>query len=108
MRLHVTAGDGGTRSSVKLEARTSQDGSVLGQFLRNDLTPDELRGNLALLSHMDGTGNTGPSAMFDDWLMDGPGISGTTSATFGPIMFAQYTLHRGLCASNVVSAPPCS
>jgi hypothetical protein len=54
---------------------------------------------------MDDTDTMPPAAMFDDWVIDGPGISRDTSATFGPIMFAQYTLHRGVLKLTAQLAP---
>ncbi|NNF37075.1 MAG: hypothetical protein HKN71_00290, partial [Gemmatimonadetes bacterium] len=73
-------------------------------------------GNLALLSHhpsasgASGPGSVpastpAPAATFLDWTIDGPDVQATPAAAFGPIWFAQYTLHRGILKLTAQLAP---
>ena len=104
VRLHVVAADSGGRSRVELTARSPDDGPVLARLVHNHLTPEHLVGNLALLSHIEDD-TSGPGAVFTDWCISGSGILADSSASFGPIMFAQYTLHRSTLKLTAQLAP---
>lgn len=107
VRIHVSVTGGGDMARIELSVR-STEGALLARATRDDLPRDELLGNLALLSHADGAPTpAGPSeaATFDDWRIGGDGIVSDRSAGFGPIMFAQYTLHRGTLKLTAQLAP---
>jgi hypothetical protein len=91
--------------SLEVTARASDDGPVLARLVRDDLASGDLLGNLALLSHYEDAGTAGHAARFADWSIAGPGVSADLAATFGPIMFAQYTVHRGTLKLTAQLAP---
>ncbi len=105
LHLHLRATGAGRRSVLEVTARTREDGPVLAQLLRDDLDPEDLLGGLALLSHFEQADGSGPAFGFADWSIEGPGISGDPTRVFGPIMFAQYTLHRRTLKLTAQLAP---
>lgn len=74
--------------------------SVLGSNAQvvevENIEKEELEGNIALVSHFeDNKVNVEqPSAAFGNWEIYGGKISHKQDQTFGPICFAQYTLHN--------------
>ena len=54
-----------------------------------------LRGNVGLVCHVDADpeGAGTPAARFDDWQIEGRALDFDPARAFGPIYFAQYTLH---------------
>jgi hypothetical protein len=97
VRLHVSAEprpDG--RYRLVLGAADPSDGRLLAS-LQSEATADVLIGNVALLSHVDANDDpaSSPAARFSSWEMSGQKIVHAPEAAFGPVCFAQYTLHRG-------------
>jgi alkaline phosphatase D len=105
IRLQVQATVVGQRSVLEVTARARDDGSVLARLVREDLASEDLIGSLALLSHFDEPDPSGPAVRFADWSIEGPGVSAHPTATFGPVMFAQYTLHRRTLKLTAQLAP---
>ena len=101
--LEVTVIPVGEDARVSLVARPHVGGPELATFVR-DVASSELLGNCALLSHVD-PGGSGTGAVFDRWILSGPGLVANQDAAFGPIMFAQYTLHRGILKLTAQLAP---
>jgi hypothetical protein len=103
IRLDVSVREAGPSAVVSLTARTL-DGDVLDEFERDDLEAGALVGNCALLSHVEPAG-PGRGASFSRWRIAGAGIAVDPDAAFGPVMFAQYTLHRGTLKLTAQLAP---
>lgn len=107
VRLHASVAERGDRALVELSARSLQ-GALLARASRDDLRRDALLGSLALLSHAEDApmpAGSGGAATFDDWRIGGAGIVADGGAAFGPVMFAQYTLHRGVLKLTAQLAP---
>jgi len=103
VRLEATVTSVGENARVSLVARPRAGGPELATFVR-DVASSELVGNCALLSHVDPSGS-GTGAVFDRWTLSGRGLAANQDAVFGPIMFAQYTLHRGILKLTAQLAP---
>lgn len=97
VRLVVTATPGPAGYRLRLEARDVTTGRVLGSLEADAISEDALVGNVALLSHVDQADHEMDHAFvrFADWQLSGDKVGRDETATFGPIAFAQYTLHQG-------------
>jgi len=104
VRLEFGVSASGGRTRATLSARPSLGGPELATLTRDDLEEDAWIGNCALVSHAD-PGGPGRGAGFSEWRITGPGISASPEAAFGPVMFAQYTLHRGTLKLTAQLAP---
>ena len=104
VRLETTVTRTGSNTRVDLVARSADTGSERATFTRDDLPADDLIGNLALLSHSEPAG-PGAGAVLHNWAISGRGITADPDATFGPIMFAQYTTNRGVLKLTAQLAP---
>ncbi len=73
-------------------------GKELATLEEQDVPARQLSGSLALVSHFSDPSRklNVPSAWFDDLQLSGPGITAYPDRAFGPILFAQYTLSRGI------------
>jgi alkaline phosphatase D len=103
-QLRLTAEPAGEAFAVTLTVRDAR-GSVLGTITKNNVRPGELAGNLALVCNF---GNAQPAAAaakaaegaarfwFADWRIGGTKVSEHADRMFGPILFSQYTLTRGV------------
>ncbi len=105
VRLRVEAQPQGVgQYRLTLAAFDREDGDVLSAMSANGFSNDELTGNIALVSHFEGEAD-GPSARFSNWTMRGEKLDEDPDAAFGPICFAQYTLHRGTLKLTAQLAP---
>ena len=104
IRLGLRVTSSGSRSRLELSAKSISTGTELASLSREDLKVSEVVGNLALLSHV-GADRTGVGAVFRDWTISGVGIKADPNGVFGPIMFAQYTVHRGVMKLTAQLAP---
>ncbi len=103
--LHVSVEGSGTRARLALSLHSAEDGAELARLIRDDLESGDVLGNLSLLSHFTDPAEVEAAAVFADWRIGGAGISADPSASFGPIMFAQYTVHRGTLKLTAQLAP---
>ena len=105
----------GEEARLVLEARAPDGGPVLARVEASHPTRRVL-GNVALLSHSDAVPDPDTSAgagveiladaaTFRDWTIEGPDVVEDGSHLFGPVMFAQYTLHRGTLKLTAQLAP---
>jgi alkaline phosphatase D len=94
--LAVTGTPQPTGFHLRLTARDPDSRQVFATLER--LLPDaDFAGNIALLSHIDGPDQIVDSGVvrFADWRISGSKIVRDERAAFGPVAFAQYTLHEG-------------
>jgi hypothetical protein len=63
-----------------------------------DVKPEILKGNVALLSHFETKlkGEESRSVSFSDWRISSPDLQFNEDQVYGPVCFAQYTLHRSI------------
>ena len=96
LRLTIRPADG--RSAILFEARDPASGESVSRVEQSDLDPAALAGNLALVSHLPdmATPENGPAAWFSAWEIGGAKAEVHDESAFGPILFAQYTLSRGV------------
>ncbi|MBA4140314.1 MAG: alkaline phosphatase D family protein, partial [Segetibacter sp.] len=100
--------------------------SLMDELTVNNVPIENLTGNLALVVHYAneaerslGITESGlplkadttadktetPSAIFSDWKIQGPKIHYSASQTFGPVCFAQYTLHKKILKLTAQCVP---
>jgi phosphodiesterase/alkaline phosphatase D-like protein len=99
LRLQLAAVPRGGAYQLTLSATDVATTRLLGRFVVDDIPADTLVGNVALLSHVDVTeANAEPvaTAQFAAWRIAGEKVVANPANTFGPVCFAQYTVHRGV------------
>ena len=89
---------------VELTAQSQDGGPELVRLIQDGFKADDLTGNLALLSHFEEE-VPDEGVAFSDWSIGGSGISAEPSVSFGPVMFAQYTLHQNTLKLTAQLAP---
>ena len=107
LRLQLDAASAGDGYELTLAALNPEDGQVLATLESGAVAAENLVGNVALLSHVDKPEiETSPAvARFAEWELSGDKVSADERATFGPVCFAQYTLHRGTLKLTAQLAP---
>jgi len=98
IRLRLRATDG----ALELTAHDPETGAMLAQL--SSAARPNLAGNAALVSHFDGDEGA-PGATFSRFQLRGEGVVSDPAARFGPIYFAQYTVHRGVVKLTAQLAP---
>jgi len=102
LRLEVSWAHGS--AYAELAAFSTESGRELARLSDIGLEFEDVVGNVALLSHgPDDDPRSG--AAFSHWTLSGDGVHADVSRTFGPIMFAQYTLHEGTLKLTAQLAP---
>jgi len=70
------------------------------------IAPQDLQGNLALVANCPNKEETTSSLVaFSDWIFQGDKIVEAADQVFGPIFFAQYTLHKNTLKLTAQLAP---
>lgn len=87
----------------------SSGGKVLGSISKNNVTSEQLEGDLVLVSNFENEDskkdNFTKSVWFKDWNIQGSKITKYENRLFGPIMFTQYTLSRNVMKLTAQMAP---
>ena len=83
---------------LKLQALHPANGAVISEIERGRVPLDSLAGLFSLVSHFPTKDNARekPSAWFSDWRITGENIEAHEDRTFGPILWAQYTLSKNV------------
>ena len=90
LELTLRPSDSGHRATLTLlDARGGSAGAVTAT-----VPSGRVAGNLALVSH--GKGAKGPAYYFKDWTVRGKNLVGGEEQNWGPILWTQYTLSRGV------------
>ncbi|WP_343701679.1 alkaline phosphatase D family protein [Chitinophaga sp.] len=107
VRLALNAVPAGRDYSITLTAHSAGTGSPLTTLKAEHIPADSLSGNIALISHFDGEDaeDEGWVTGFREWKASGDKLDYDASHTFGPIYFAQYTLHRNVLKLSAQLAP---
>ena len=110
IELLFTANPEGENFIVGLTAYDPRTGSMLSHICKRNLPQDELSGNLALVSHFKNKSSSSEDkvcAWFSGWTAQGPGIEARPDRAFGPVLFAQHTLSRGILKMTAQMPPLC-
>ena len=111
VHLRLAARPQGGRYRITLEAlhgdRGDREGEPLARLTAEDVPSEALTGNVALVSHFEADEDAAgsPPVRFGRWVMRGSKLVHDPDATFGPVCFAQYTLHRGTLKLTAQLAP---
>ncbi len=82
---------------IHLAAKSADGDRQLAEMEVGDIPRHRLTGNIALISHFleaEKTAELYPSAAFADWKISGTKVDHHPDQVFGPVCFAQYTLHN--------------
>ena len=84
--------------NMQLSAIDTETGKVLVEIEEADIPEQNLYGSIALVSHFSelGRNNNIPSCWFNEWQASGSKLRNYPERTFGPVLFSQYTLSRGI------------
>jgi hypothetical protein len=111
MELRLTAEPSGASYLLTLSAFDPETGKLLAHASRGDIPADDLVGNLALVCH-EGPARKGEAARgasvrfwFRDWRVSGSKVDVHDEQTFGPILFAQHTLSKGVLKMTAQMPP---
>lgn len=107
--LRLSAIRGRTVCEVVLSAHDIFTEREIGSVRRRNVDPAQVQGNVALFADFerpdeDNTGSK-PRLWFLDWRLAGENVEIHEDRTFGPILFAQHTLSRGVLKMTVQMAP---
>lgn len=99
--LHLASTPEESGSTLTLSVRDTASGETVGQVQRTGLSAEILSGNLALFGGVEDPEKDGPSwgtprLWFRDWEGSGAALAAHEERAFGPILFAQHTLSRGI------------
>ncbi len=105
LRLEATPENGAYQ--LKLSAKDSKGENILAEIVALEIASEAMIGNLALVSHFVDTGEKSdqPSVAFAQWEITGSKINYQQDQAFGPICFAQYTLHNNILKISAQMAP---
>ncbi len=98
VELRFEARPVGDKVTLIISAADAVSKTLISSVEQSDVDPTELAGSLALVSHLPELAKpeAGPSSWFQDWTVDGARVKTDEKSAFGPILFAQYTLSRGI------------
>ncbi|TXE04802.1 alkaline phosphatase D family protein [Algoriphagus aquimarinus] len=92
--------------NLTLSASTSKNDNNPVVLTAEGITPQDLQGNLALVANCPNKEETTSSlGAFSDWVFQGDKIVEAADQVFGPIFFAQYTLHKNTLKLTAQLAP---
>nr|WKN35401.1 alkaline phosphatase D family protein [Tunicatimonas sp. TK19036] len=96
IKLVLQVTPNGNNPRIKLTAESLSSGQTLASFIVNQIPSGQLTGNIALISHFAESEENAdqPAVAFDRWSISGERVRYDAEQTFGPICFAQYTLHQ--------------
>ena len=101
----------GSQAVVFIVAKSSLDGLALAQF-QAVVEKNPMQGNLGLFCDpLSGPGQKNPPAnsltrfWFSDWRISGDKVVANESQVFGPVLWSQYTTHKGVMKMTAHIAP---
>ncbi|GAB3650278.1 hypothetical protein GCM10028791_17300 [Echinicola sediminis] len=107
LRLNLAAEPKGGFYTLKLTV-FSEEEEMLAVHQVEGLAPEAVSGALALVSHFPDDSKQDserPSVAFSHWELKGPKVLQFDNREFGPICFAQYTLHEKTLKLNAQLTP---
>jgi len=105
--LRLTAERDGKHYRLDLALLDPETDRVLAGANRGGIRPGDLAGSLALVSSFKKPGRSGGSrgAWFSNWRVSGSKVDKHDERAFGPILFSQYTLSRGILKMTAQMPP---
>lgn len=93
--------------SLKLRAVNPDNQQTMAELTVAGIPAETLTGNIALVSHFADAEETSahPAVAFENWEIQGGKVQHNPDQTFGPICFAQYTLHKSTLKLSAQLAP---
>ncbi|SFU14095.1 PhoD-like phosphatase [Algoriphagus locisalis] len=92
--------------TLTLSASAGENNKNSIVFSADYITPLDLQGNLALVAHCPKKEENSTSLVaFSDWVFQGEKIVESANQVYGPIFFAQYTLHKNTLKLTAQLAP---
>ena len=108
VELRLQAAPVGERYTLTLTAHDASTGAELGKFVRKDVPASRLMGNVALVSNPGpARGGRGATARFAfaGWKVGGAKVEAHPDRVFGPILFSQHSLSRGVMKMTAQMPP---
>lgn len=107
IRIELVAEPAGDTYKVLLKAVNPQSGELLATLEKGQVPAESLTGNIALVSDFPQKQDLadGICTWFQDWKISGSKIEVHDNQTFGPILFSQYTLSRGILKMTAQMPP---
>lgn len=107
IRLELRGKAEGRGYELALSAIDTSDGRQIDRVTDDRIDAEDLAGNVALVAHFDSeeSGSDTSSARFSDWRLAGSRVVAHPGQVYGPILFAQYTLDRGVLKLTAQLAP---
>lgn len=95
--LRMTGSWTGASYNLTLSASNTPEFSSPIQLELPDVKKEDVTGNLAIVAHAPkGDQSDAPLVSFSDWRLQGEKITTDAKQLFGPIVFAQYTVHKNI------------
>ncbi|REG88675.1 alkaline phosphatase D family protein [Algoriphagus antarcticus] len=92
--------------SLTLSGSTSKNNKNPIELTAEGIAPQDLEGNLALIANCPKKEESATSLVaFSDWVFQGDKIVESADQVYGPIFFAQYTLHKNTLKLTAQLAP---
>ncbi|MCD6354987.1 MAG: alkaline phosphatase D family protein, partial [Prolixibacteraceae bacterium] len=104
--LNVTATPQGDTYKVTVAATRKKTGELLSGEERDEIQGKTFWGSIALVSDFtDAPVTDTPSAIFSNWQAGGSKLIHNPARAFGPVLFTQYTLSRGILKMKTQMPP---
>jgi alkaline phosphatase D len=106
-RLSVKTKPNNGTYRLAVEVTDPAENSTLLSINKDNVSPEQLVGNIALVATAASENNLQdvPHASFSNWQISGGKLKQTPEQVFGPICFAQYTLHNRTVKLTAQLAP---
>lgn len=110
LRLRLEAQPAGSGYDLTLSVHDADTNARLGSVSRNAVPPDQLEGNVALYADFeDSEGSSTPRGAarlwFREFVVGGSKLLVHEERAFGPVLFTQYTLSRGVLKMTAQMPP---
>ncbi|MEN8117408.1 MAG: alkaline phosphatase D family protein [Bacteroidota bacterium] len=95
--LKVYASPGEENYRVEISVTRKSNDELLATIIRDDIPANTFFGSIGLISDFnDVEDKQVPSAVFSDWKISGSKLVHHPERAFGPVLFTQYTVSRGV------------
>jgi alkaline phosphatase D len=107
IHLVVKATPTGNRYTLSAEVFEPDGNKPLISASKEEVSPNELEGNIALVATAGNKKDSEdqPYASFSGWKISGDKLAHSPEQVFGPVCFAQYTLHNNIIKLTAQLAP---
>jgi len=104
--LNVTATPVGENYKVEISVTRKANNELLASEVRDDIPGKTFFGSIGLVSDFNEASNKEtPSVVFDNWEAGGSKLVHHSERAFGPVLFTQYTLSRGILKMSAQMPP---